>query len=80
MDASIYIREELRPAIVEFKRPVCDEDGYQTHQEVVHLPVSVHTSRLAPQGRFVVEFEDGTCDVVEPQAVQFVDVAKGEEE
>lgn len=80
MDASIYIREELRPAIVESKRPVCDEDGYQIYQEVVHRPVNVHTTRLAPQGRFVVEFEDGTCDVVEPQAVQFVDVAEGEEE
>ena len=48
MDASIYIREELRPAIVEFKRPVCDEDGYQMYQEVVHRPANVHTTRLAP--------------------------------
>lgn len=80
MNASIYIREELRPAIVEVKRPVYDEDGYQTHQEVVHRPVTVHTIRLAPQGKFVVEFEDGTCDTVDPQAVQFLDVMDGEEE
>ena len=73
MDTSIYIREETRPAIVEFKRPVYDEDGYQTHAEIAHVPAFVHTARMAPQGKFVVEFEDGTCDVVEPKAVTFVD-------
>ena len=71
--ADITIREELRPAVVEHKVPVNDEDGFVIHMEVTESRAWVHTVRLAAQGRFVVEYEDGTCDVVEPQRVRFTD-------
>lgn len=77
MDTDIIIREELRPAIVAHKTPVVDEDGFTTCMEVTEEAALVHTVRLAAQGRFVVEYRDGTCDVVEPQHVRFTD---GEEE
>lgn len=79
MNTDITIREELRPAEVTGKRPVLDEDGYQTHVEVVREFAWVHTVRLAAQGRFVVEYEDGTCAVVEPSSVRFLDRADEEE-
>lgn len=77
MDTDIIIREELRPALVAHKTPVVDEDGFTTCMEVTEEPALVHTVRLAAQGRFVVEYRDGTCDVVDPQSVRFTD---GEEE
>lgn len=73
MNTDITIREELRPAIVTHKRPVVDEDGFTTCMEVTEDRAWVHTVRLAAQGRFVVEYEDGRCDVVEPQNVRFID-------
>lgn len=73
MNTDIVIREELRPAVVTHRSPVIDEDGFQNYVEVTEERAFVHTARLAAQGRFVVEYEDGRCDVAEPRDVRFTD-------
>lgn len=78
--ADITIREELRPAVVTHKRPVLDEDGFTTYMEVTEEPAMVHTVRLAAQGRFVVEYQDGRCGAVEPQNVRFTDGIRDEDD
>lgn len=72
----LTMTDELRPAKVTRKVPELDEDGYQTAMKVVEDDALIH--RETYRGRFVAEFSDGSCEVVEPQDVRFIDGRFGE--
>ena len=67
---------EVRPAIAKVKEPVCDEDGFVTHQEVHERVCAVHTLQTG-RGGWVCEWESGAVDVVPYESVRFID---GEED
>lgn len=65
------VTDELRPATVTHRVPVMGDDGYCKAMAVREDRALIH--RETYRGRFVAEYEDGSCEAVEPESVRFLD-------